>query len=450
MAGNKALEKFKDSKVPKKGSGTTNTDLPIYQEPNTHSKVIGTIKKDENFDWVGKSICEGKEFVRCDKNFGYIAINEINGKCNLNMDTVKEIKFEKLEIDSNKIIYENELTEEEKELGDQAQKEILEKDDEKDCNNNYSNNTSSSTNQENDSCHNDIFNKTEEQLNNIFDIKNDEVFKENDTFVKDKYEDIFKEDNLINVYFGGDISNLDEAINYTNKENQKLKDDILSMMKENKEQEYNITKALKSINDIIPGQFNLPNKDLLLNTLESIPGGKKQNNELVKEKKEKDIFNKIDEINSFVDDVAGILEKVKGTIRLTNGKKNGNKFSPKYYKSGWNGGGKSGIKTYDISKIGKIGKAIKKVTGPIGKILEITNCVVEILEDGCKIGDNAKINAGSFAGGTIGAAIGTMFLGPFGAFVGGIIGSYYGENKVKEYCQSSVDEKKQQKEEKEN
>ena len=116
MAGNKALEKFKDSKVPKKGSGTTNTDLPIYQEPNTHSKVIGTIKKDENFDWVGKSICDGKEFVRCDKNFGYIAINEINGKCNLNMDTVKEIKFEKLEIDSNKIIYENELTEEEKKI----------------------------------------------------------------------------------------------------------------------------------------------------------------------------------------------------------------------------------------------------------------------------------------------------------------------------------------------
>jgi len=74
-----------------------------------------------------------------------------------------------------------------------------------------------------------------------------------------------------------------------------------------------------------------------------------------------------------VDDVAGILQKVKGTIRLTNGKKNGNKFSPKYYKSGWNGGGKSGIKTYDISKIGKIGKAIKKVTGPIGKILKIKN-----------------------------------------------------------------------------
>jgi hypothetical protein len=356
MAGNKALEKFKDSKVPKKGSGTTNTDLPIYQEPNTHSKVIGTIKKDENFDWVGKSICEGKEFVRCDKNFGYIAINEINGKCNLNMDTVKEIKFEKLEIDSNKIIYENELTEEEKKLGDQAQKEILEKDDEKDCNNNYSNNTSSSTNQENDSCHNDIFNKTEEQLNNIFDIKNDEVFKENDTFVKDKYEDIFKEDNLINVYFGGDIPNLDEAINYTNKENQKLKDDILSMMKENKEQENNIIKSIKSINDIIPGQFNIPNSDLLWKTLELNPGGKKYNNELINENKEEDEYITIENINTVVDGIADGMKESKASFRLTDGKK-GNKISFKYYKSGWNGGSKAGIKTYNISKIGeKIGK----------------------------------------------------------------------------------------------
>ena len=130
------------------------------------------------------------------------------------------------------------------------------------------------------------------------------------------------------------------------------------------------------------------------------------------------------------------------------------KFSPKYYKSGWNGGGKSGIKTYDVSKIGKIGKAIKKETGPIGKIFEITNFVVEILEDGCKIGDNTKTIAseevGSLTGEIFGALIGTMFFGPFGAFVGGIIGSYYGENKVKEYCQSSVDEKKQQKKEKEN
>lgn len=438
MAGNKALEKFKDSKVPKKGSGTTNTDLPIYQEPNTHSKVIGTIKKDENFDWVGKSICEGKEFVRCDKNFGYIAINEINGKCNLNMDTVKEIKFEKLEIDSNKIIYENELTEEEKKLGDQAQKEILEKDDEKDCNNNYSNNTSSSTNQENDSCHNDIFNKTEEQLNNIFDIKNDEVFKENDTFVKDKYEDIFKEDNLINVYFGGDISNLDEAINYTNKENQKLKDDILSMMKENKEQENNIIKSIKSINDIIPGQFNIPNSDLLLKTLELNPGGKKYNNELINENKEEDEYITIENINTVVDGIADGMKESKASFRLTDGKK-GNNISFKYYKSGWNGGSKAGINTYKNSTIGK---KIKRYTFWLGIFYSGKNIYEGYEEDGEKFGDNAKIalyeEGSSWVGGKLFAAFGSIF-GPIGTVIGSIIGSFFFGDIVKFIYQKCIE-----------
>ena len=177
-------------------------------------------------------------------------------------------------------------------------------------------------------------------MNNIFDIKNDEVFKENDTFVKDKYEDIFKEDNLINVYFGGDISNLDEAINYTNKENQKLKDDILSMMKENKEQENNIIKSIKSINDIIPGQFNIPNSDLLWKTIELNPGGKKYNNELINENKEEDEYITIENINTVVDGIADGMKKSKASFRLTDGKK-GNKISFKYYKSGWNGGSKA-------------------------------------------------------------------------------------------------------------
>ena len=438
MAGNKALEKFKDSKVPKKGSGTTNTDLPIYQEPNTHSKVIGTIKKDENFDWVGKSICDGKEFVRCDKNFGYIAINEMDGKCNLNMDTVKEIKFEKLEIDSNKIIYENELTEEEKKLGDQAQKEILEKDDEKDCNNNYSNNTSSSTNQENDSCHNDIFNNTEEQLNNIFDIKNDEVFKGNDAFVKDKYEDIFKEDNLINVYFGGDIPNLDEAINYTNKENQKLKDDILSMMKENKEQENNIIKSIKSINDIIPGQFNIPNSDLLWKTLELNPGGKKYNNELINENKEEDEYITIGNINTVVGGIADGMQESKASFRLTDGKK-GNNISFKYYKSGWNGGSKAGINTYKNSTIGK---KIKRYTFWLGIFYSGKNIYEGYEEDGEKFGDNAKIavyeEGSSWVGGKLFAAFGSIF-GPIGTVIGSIIGSFFFGDIVKFIYQKCIE-----------
>ena len=71
MAGNKALEKFKNSKIPKKGTAVVKDEVPIYQEPNTHSKIIGTIKKDEHVNWISKSICDGKEFVRCnaEKNF---------------------------------------------------------------------------------------------------------------------------------------------------------------------------------------------------------------------------------------------------------------------------------------------------------------------------------------------------------------------------------------------
>ena len=45
MAGNKALEKFKESKIPKKGKGKIIIEIPIYKEPNTQSEIIGTIKK---------------------------------------------------------------------------------------------------------------------------------------------------------------------------------------------------------------------------------------------------------------------------------------------------------------------------------------------------------------------------------------------------------------------
>ena len=45
MAGNKALKKFSESKIPKQGYGKPNKKITIYTEPNTQSKVIGTIQK---------------------------------------------------------------------------------------------------------------------------------------------------------------------------------------------------------------------------------------------------------------------------------------------------------------------------------------------------------------------------------------------------------------------
>ena len=45
MAGNKALEKFKNSKIPKKGTATIPIEIPIYKEPNTHSPIKVKLKK---------------------------------------------------------------------------------------------------------------------------------------------------------------------------------------------------------------------------------------------------------------------------------------------------------------------------------------------------------------------------------------------------------------------
>lgn len=60
-----------------------------------------------------------------------------------------------------------------------------------------------------------------------------------------------------------------------------------------------------------------------------------------------------------------VLEIQKSSIRLTNGIANGDKFSPKFYKSGWGGGSKAGIKTY---RINKIGTSLSKLSSKLGWI----------------------------------------------------------------------------------
>ena len=164
MAGNKVLEKFKNSKVPKKGKGTTNAEVKIYSEPNTHSKVIGAIKKGEAINWISKSICDEREWIRCDGNnsFGYIVANTMDGTCNLNMDSVKETKEEKAE--KKETNNETQITKEENDMVNEALREILEEDGKKDEHNdsNFSNSTGlgniSTTNQ------NETFDKAEEDF----------------------------------------------------------------------------------------------------------------------------------------------------------------------------------------------------------------------------------------------------------------------------------------------
>ena len=219
MAGNKALEKFKNSKVPKRGTTTTTAEVPIYQEPNTHSKIIGTIKKNEIINWISKSICDEREWIRCDNknNFGYIISGEMDGTCNINMDFIKEKKEEKYS--KNESI----LSQEENEYGQNALNEILEEDEKKVENNNdddYSNSTSFGNNSNNF----DIFDKNDEECNKIFESQNEIVFEP-------KEENIFNEENLHNLYFEGDISYLDKL----KKENNKLSKDILNIMEKDQE-----------------------------------------------------------------------------------------------------------------------------------------------------------------------------------------------------------------------
>ncbi len=59
-------------------------------------------------------------------------------------------------------------------------------------------------------------------------------------------------------------------------------------------------------------------------------------------------------INGLIGVGASILEQTKGSIRITNGAYNGSSLSLKYYESGWNGGSRAKIKTFNISKAGKL------------------------------------------------------------------------------------------------
>ena len=153
MAGNKALQKFKESKIPKKGKAKTIIEIPIYSEPNTHSSIIGKIKKSQEITWISKSICDDREWIRCnqDNNYGYIVGYESDGKCNLEIDTIKETKEEtKKEYGFDQKLEVIPITKEEIKLGEEALEEILNDDDDekKDADDNESKTNISTENDE--------------------------------------------------------------------------------------------------------------------------------------------------------------------------------------------------------------------------------------------------------------------------------------------------------------
>jgi RHS repeat-associated protein len=143
--------------------------------------------------------------------------------------------------------------------------------------------------------------------------------------------------------------------------------------------------------------------------------------------------NSLNELTSISSDVIGGLgtglQSQGGSMRLTNGAANGNTLSLKYYESGWTGGSKAKITTYQL---GSAGKALGKL-GTAGTIIVGGVDIVSNAYSEGGFGTNTQLatgrTAGSLAGGAggaaIGAAIGSLFAG-VGAIPGGIIGGVIG------------------------
>ena len=253
MAGNKTLQKFKDSKIPKKGRGKLVNNAPIYSDPNTHSKIIGTLPKGQEIKWISKTICDEREWIRCDKehNYGYIIGYEKDQKCNLNLETIKEKVDKNDKIKEPKKLNLVPITKEENEIGMESLKEILEES-KKDFTDNES--QSISTGME-DNNHINI-NKSD------FSESSD---NESSSSKNSNYEE--KDENWDKLIYDEDVSKIDSVI----KENNKLMNELLNQKGEN---EIQVSNALNSILDVLPGNENLSKDNRLFNALNLIPGGK--------------------------------------------------------------------------------------------------------------------------------------------------------------------------------
>ena len=127
MAGNKALKKFKESKIPKKGKGKVMREVNIYKEPNIYSEKIGKIKIGTDINIISKSVCNDREWARCDGNqkFGYIIGYDKDETCTFDVGKIIEITENKQEI----YVKNDKLTDEDIKIGEDSLKEILEEDD---------------------------------------------------------------------------------------------------------------------------------------------------------------------------------------------------------------------------------------------------------------------------------------------------------------------------------
>lgn len=140
------------------------------------------------------------------------------------------------------------------------------------------------------------------------------------------------------------------------------------------------------------------------------------------------------------DGVGGLgtgMKKMEGTFRATSGANNGNTISFKHYPSGWQGGSRAKITTYDMTKTGG---ALGKASFVTGVGLGVVDVLQSYKQDGDMIGVNTQRatgrTAGSMTGSWAGAWAGTeagatiCFWSGVGvlpcAIVGGIAGGIIG------------------------
>ena len=255
MAGNKTLQKFKESKIPKKGKAKVIVEIPIYSDPNTHSSIIGRIKKNQEITWISKSICDDREWIRCDKNnnYGYIVGYEKDGKCNLEIGTIKENKEEtKKEYGFEQKVEVVPITKEEIKLGNEALEEILNDDDDEKKNDNDNNNESKT----NISTENDESQKND--LSKLDDGKNEKL---EINFGQEEWDNSFEDDvnKIEEINFNNNklINEIKCQINEdknkkTDKDKGNLVSEVICSLKENlpKEEKTKIDEILKDLPDI--------------------------------------------------------------------------------------------------------------------------------------------------------------------------------------------------------
>ncbi len=119
------------------------------------------------------------------------------------------------------------------------------------------------------------------------------------------------------------------------------------------------------------------------------------------------------------DFLSGTTALVPGSFRLTNGSYNGSSFSLKYYSSGWTGGGRARISTYNIGKIGNATGSAFFILGTVNDGIGVYN----YYQNPSAQNSNA-VNPGK-AGLNIGLGLYGMYINPIPAVIYGGLEAFY-------------------------